>query len=166
MNKGNIIQFNARELKEMMRTMDSLPYEFNIRRRRDILRRGLESFVQKAKANAPVDSGILKNNIGIKAFRNNRTSLFAGVILKGKAKDKMGRAKDGWYARLIEYGFTQIAWPERSKKVDKYSADRIQKIQPKPFLRPAWEATKNQVFKETIQGATKSLNRWMKKVAK
>ena len=166
MNKGNIIQFNARELKEMMRTMDSLPYEFNIRRRRGILRRGLKSFVQKAKANAPVDSGILKSNIGTKAFRNNRTSLFAGVILKEKAKDKMGRAKDGWYARLIEYGFTQIAWPEKSKKVGKYSADRIQKIQPKPFLRPAWEATKNQVFNETIQGTTNSLNRCSKTGAK
>jgi hypothetical protein len=79
----------------------------------------------------------------------------------------MGRAKDGWYARLIEYGFTQIAFPEkRPKTKHDYPASRKKRIQPKPFLRPAWEATKNQVFKETIQGATKSLNRWMKKVAK
>jgi len=166
MNKGKIIQFNTQELKEMMKVLDSLPYEFNTRRRREILKRGVNSFVQRAKSSAPVDSGILKKNIGTKAFRNNKNSLFAGVILKGNAKDKMGRAKDGWYARLIEYGFTQISWPEKSKKKQSYPASRKIRIQPKPFLRPAWEATKNQVFKETIESANKSLNRWMKKIAR
>ena len=166
MNRGQIIQFNAQELKEMMKVLDSLPYEFNTRRRRSILRKGVKSFIQRAKTNAPVDSGILKNNIGTKAFRNNKNSLYAGVVLKGNAKDKMGRAKDGWYARLIEYGFTQISWPDKSKKKTDYPASRKIRIQPKPFLRPAWEATKNQVFKETIESANKSLKRWMKKIAR
>lgn len=166
MNSKKIIQFNAAQLKEMQRVMDSLPYEFDTRRRRGILRRGVKSFIKKAKENAPVKQGILKKNIGTKAFRNNRTSLFAGVILKGKATDKWGNTKDGWYARLIEYGFTQIAWPDKRKKKSSYDTSRVQEIQPKPFLRPAWEATKNQVFKDTIDAASKSLNRWIKKVNK
>jgi HK97 gp10 family phage protein len=164
MAAGDSIQgFNRKALKEIQEAIDRLPKEFTQRRAQTVLKQGLKPFISSAKSKAPSDTGNLKGAIGIKTFRNNKRYIFAGVKTK-----KGGGKGDGFYAKFLEYGFTHVAWPEKGKRIDKgdYSADRLKKIEPKPFLRPAWDETKNRVKDETIRISEKRIKAYLKKVKK
>lgn len=172
MPAGDSIQgFNKKAMREIQAALDKLPKEFSITRRRTILKKGLDPFINAAISKAPQDTGDLKLSIGTKTFRNNKNSVFGGVITKKKIKigGSVGsESLDAFYAKFIEFGFTHVAWPEKGKRIDKgdYSRSRLKKVEAKPFLRPAWEETKQRVKAETIGISEKRIKAYMRKVNK
>jgi HK97 gp10 family phage protein len=169
---NSIQAFNKQAMKDIKSALDKLPKEFSIRRRRTILKKGLESFINTAKSKAPVDTGQLKEAISTKTFRNNKAFVFGGVVTKGSTKSVTGEKVkiDGFYAKFLEYGFDHIAWPEKGFRLDRdpIRENRITKIPAKrhAFLRPAWDETKLKVKTDTINLTEKRVKAYERKVKK
>lgn len=168
---NSIQSFNRQQIKEIQKALKGLPKEFSKRRKQTILKKGLEPFINAAISKAPKDTGDLKLSIGTKTFRNNTNGVFGGVVTKKKIKigGSVGtETVDAFYAKFIEYGYRQIAWPTKGETLRKsyISKGRVQKIAPRPFLRPAWDATKGQVKTVTIAVAEKRIKAYMKKINK
>ena len=171
MASNSIDSFNKKVLKDIENVMKGLPEEFSIRRKRTILKKGLQPFINNAIQRAPKKTGDLKLSIDTKTFRNNPNYVFGGVITKKKIKigGSVGREEvDAFYAKFIEYGYTHIAWPQKGETIRRssISRDRLKEIQPKPFLRPAWESTKRQVRSMTIAIASKRVKSYLKRKKK
>lgn len=152
---------------DAVKALEALPKEFSPARRRNIGKKGMASFISRAKQKAPVQTGTLRESIGTKTFRNNKDYVFGGVVT-GKAVKSVTNDKivvDGFYAKFLEYGFTQIAWAEKKqRKINgDFTAAQMQKIEPKPFLRPAYDETKETVRRDTINLVIKRLRAYEKK---
>ena len=163
-NRANEIQ-----LRRMSKQIDRLPKHFSLTRRRNFAKKSLNIYLRAAEAKAPKDTGNLSFSIKHKIFRNNKGFVFAGPIAKPRGSRSKKKIKnDGWYARLIEYGFRNFAFPRKGQTID--SADvfpsRITKVEPKPFLRPAFDATKNAVYNDLVKRVTKAVKAYQRKVAR
>lgn len=134
--------------KQITAAFGKLPKEFSTTKRKNISKKALKPFISRAKQKAPVDTGSLEDSIGIKVYRNNPNFVYAGVV---KKRGKKRKGKDPFYAKFIEFGFTQIAWPEKgeSRKRGDFPKWQQQKIEAKPFILPAWDETKDVVRRKT-----------------
>lgn len=169
--KNSIDSINAKVMRDITKALEGLPKEFTTRRRQTVAKKGLKPFINAAISRAPKKTGDLRLSIDTKVFRNNKNYVFGGVITKRKIKigGSVGsETVDGFYAKFIEYGYRQIAWPTKGETLRKsnISKGRVQQIQPRPFLRPAWDATKEQVRTVTIAEAEKRIKAYLKKIAK
>lgn len=164
---NSIDSFNKRELKKIREALNKLPKEFSLTRRRTILKQGLKPFINAAISKAPSKSGDLKLSIDTKTFRNNKKYVFGGVVTKKKIRigGSVGSEKlDAFYAKWIEFGFTHIAWPKDGEEVKNVDKSRLKEIEPSPFIRPAWDATRVQVRKRTEQIVEKRIKAYERKV--
>lgn len=108
------------------------------------------------KTRAPVDTGNLRNSIRSKVSKLGRTG-FAAKIGPGKV---MGRDRDtkksfikadGWYAHIVERGSKSHKIPRRGTKPLKIGGKLVMGpvthpgTAPRPFIRPAWDATKDRL---------------------
>jgi HK97 gp10 family phage protein len=160
---------NKKAIKEINDALNRLPKEFSLARRRTVLKTAFKPFLKRAQNSAPIDSGDLVLSIDTKTFRNNKKYVFAGVVTDKKIKG-VGKV-DGFYAKFIEYGYTHVAWPEKGKKISKgdynnSSPKRFKEIEAKPFLRPAWEATKDGVVKTVNKTVNRRIKSFEKRNAK
>lgn len=174
-NAGQSVQgFNKRlqdDLESIFKALDQLPKEFSLTIRRNIAKKAVAPFINQAILNAPRKTGNLKLSIDTKTFRNNPQYIFAGVILKKKIRvgGSVGTEQiDAFYAKFIEYGYTQVAWPRKGGTIRKGSflASQQKVIPPRPFLRPAWDTTKSRCADEMEKQVEKRLKKYMKKVQK
>lgn len=182
-NEGQSIQgFNKqlkKDLEEIFKALDQLPKEFSLTVRRNISKKAVAPFLRQAFQNAPHDTGDLQFSIGTKTFRNNKAAIFAGVILKKKLNfgGTIGTDKtDVFYAKFIEFGYTHIAWPKKGETIRNgrkglflirdLSKKRLKKIPPRPFLRPAWNSTKDQCAKAMANETERRLKIYNRKVRK
>ena len=173
---NSIEVFNRQQIKDMQNALRNLPKEFSVLKKRNILKKGADVFIARAKSKAPVETGELREAIGTKTFRNNKNFVFAGIVTKKSIKSVTGKKVviDGFYAKFIEYGFRQIAWPEKGDSIKKgiiggllASVDkRITTVKPKPFLRPAWDETKNQMRADVIALTAKKEQAYERRIKK
>ena len=80
--------------------------------------------------------GNLKRSIRVIKFKKNSTA-YVGPKISGKGSgtgDFKGARVDGWYGHFIEYGTPKQA--------------------AQPYMRPAYESTKNEVTEKLIKGFT------------
>lgn len=169
---NSIEAFNKQALRDIRNALNNLPKEFTLAKRRNILKKGASSFIDRAKSKAPIDTGELREAIGTKTFRNNKEFVFAGVRTKGKVSGVLGKVEiDGFYAKFLEYGFRHIAWPAKGSSIKKgflgkhlAAVDkRITKVKAKAFLRPAWDESKNQMRKDVENLTEKKIKAYERK---
>ena len=162
--------FNLKGMEAVRAALNRLPKEFTLAKRRNILKKGLQPFIQSAKNKAPVKTGTLKESIGTKVFRNNKTYVYGGVSTKKNIKTVTNEkiTVDGFYAKWLEYGFTHISFPEKGQTLKNTIFPKWQtsEVKPKPFLTPAWDETKGRVRKDSINLIIKKLRRYEKKEKK
>lgn len=152
------MQLDFRSYNEVIGQLSLLPKEFSPARKRTILRQGFKPFLKEAERMAPKKTGALKKAIKTKTFRNNKSSVFAGVIENSRKKLRDAAQKSVFYAYFIEFGFQHIAWPKEGETLKKgISPFRVKTVSPKPFIRPAWDATIDKVFQEDLKIINKRL---------
>lgn len=149
-------------LELVLKQFKKLPDEFTVRRKMNILKKGMEPFLMKARQLAPVDTGGVRESIGTKKFSNNNQYLFGGVIKSKKVGYGSKKQKiDPFYAKFAEGGFRHIAWPEKGRRIKNgyYGANRIKQIPARPFIEPAWKKSEDQVFNKTTELIEKAFNK-------
>lgn len=138
--------------KELADAMRELPERVAKNALRSAVNAGASVIKAEARAKAPVDSGKLKKALYQKQIREQsgpyRQVFFVGVR-SGPKRKKDGTkdySLDAWYWRFIEFGTVKMA--------------------AKPFLRPAFEARKEQAVQaiadkldERIQKTAQELSR-------
>lgn len=109
-----VVVHGGKELEQLFR---SLPLELQKKALRKAARAAGKIVAASAKSLAPVKTGALRNAIKVRAMRRSRKPR-VGIIVGPSARDFVG---DQFYAAMIEYGTKKMA--------------------PKPFMRPAFQAT-------------------------
>ena len=118
--------------------LDDALEQFELKVRRKILkqtiRRASRELLADAKANAPVDSGDLRNSIKLRVKKvNKRNKSEVGMmVLTG---DQLFKG-DQFYAAFIEFG---APGHKPYGKGDKYTGIGNNLLEPKPYLRPAMD---------------------------
>lgn len=149
-------------LELVLKQFKKIPAEFTVRRKMNILKKGMEPFLMKARQLAPVDTGATKESIGTKKFKNNNQYLFGGVLRSKKVAYGSQKQKlDPFYAKFAEGGFRHIAWPEKGRRIKNgyYGANRIKQIPARPFIEPAWRKSEKDVFKTTVELTEKIIDK-------
>jgi len=162
--------YSFKGMNSVKRALSLLPEEFTIAKKRNLLKKGVQPFIQRAKSKAPVKTGVLRESIDTKTFRNNKTWVYAGVVTDKKIKTVTNEkiTIDGFYAKWLEYGFTHISFPEKGQtlKNTKFLKGEVKPGKTSPFLVPAWDETKGTVRKGTVSLILKALRRYEKKQKK
>ena len=159
--------FDIKGMRSVQKALDLLPKEFGVTKKRNLLKKGIKPFIERAKSKAPVKTGVLKESIGVKTFRNNKNWVFGGVItgknIKSVTNEKI--TVDGFYAKWLEFGFTHISFPEKGQtlKNTNFAPKETSWVKPKPFLIPAWDETKGTVRSGTVKLILKRLKAYEKK---
>ena len=145
-------------MNEIMNVIDGLPQALKYKFVQDTYAKTLNATVVKvAKRLVPVsktkwdlsstyksrqhEMGNLKRSIGVVRGNNRKyPTVFAGprsksANFKGGPRNK----DDGWYAHMIEFGHW-LTTKERSG-----NQSQLEYVQPQPFMRPAWDQTKNTI---------------------
>lgn len=117
---------------------------------------------EAARSRVPVETGNLKRSISVRTLRLGRTGYAAKVgpmkrKFRGRVEIGAGtfgsltQIADGWYGHLVEFGTAPHLIPKRGSKVVKVNGKLVRgPVQhpgtpPRPFMRPAWQATKGQL---------------------
>lgn len=139
------------------------------------VKKGAKLIQSAAKAGAPrrKRSGTLRRSIGVKAVKGKGTSAYAAVGARRKVEKMVSVGKRGRkvktvpskYAHLVEYGTRPHTLGKDSKLTrkdgsgeEKQHGKRHPGAKAKPFLRPAFEATKDraiEVAKEAMAEGVK-----------
>lgn len=155
----------SRDLKQVMDTLKTIPTEaLTTRKRKAALRKAGKPLIAAAQAKAPVlrdrskvtittgtnqkvvyYPGNLKLSIKSLTFRKSKNAVFVGpkIVKRRKTGDEYGKTSskvDAYYAAMIEYG---------TMNMDKT-----------PYMRPAYEATKNQVIQIATKEVEKLVSEW------
>lgn len=143
---GEVVQISGlKELNAKLKKMAS-------RDANRITRRGISKMAQiirkEMRAQAPRETGDLRKNIAYKIFRDSR----------GCFRGKVGPRPKAFYARFIEFGTAAHMIPRKDTKGRPQKKLKIGNrvltsvthpgIRPKPFLRPAFEASKRRAVDE------------------
>lgn len=123
------------------------------------LEAAVQPMVDRMKQMAPVETGALRESIGFKTKRYRRSKNTLALVgpksgtmwQTGPDTVTMGR-NPARYAHLVEYGHAQVHGGRKTKgkSIRKNTISGKGFIEPKPFMRPAWDATKDQVY-DTIR---------------
>lgn len=132
-------------LDKLLRTLKNLPDEFKGDPVRRSLRAGAEVMRADAARLAPVDTGNLSDSIIMKPIPPKYLPRGAadGVEIMGSRKGKAGDQGNAYYYIFVEFGTVNQS--------------------AQPFLRPAFESTKQQAVDAYAQEFRKTLDRSVKK---
>lgn len=97
------------------------------------MRTGMKLIQQAAKEKAPVDTGLTKKGIKVRAAKRSRKGI--GIDVTIGEGDYKGET---YYAAFLEYGTSKMA--------------------PKPFMRPAYDSKKAQAEQITIDEIKKIID--------
>ena len=164
----------TQQVNAIVRRMNELPKVFSKRERRRVLRKAGKAVVESAKAKAPVSprahfrystpkligklkapkgSGViaatykpgnLRASIRVLTFRRADEAVFVGPKLAKRNQSKEfgpgTGSVDGFYAGFVEFGTVHA--PAR------------------PFMRPAWDATKDETLRIIVAEAEKMFKKY------
>jgi HK97 gp10 family phage protein len=105
--------------KALLKALHQFPINIQKNVLRGAVRAGAKPIVDEARALVPKDTGNLKKSIGIVSRKSKDRSK-----VKFSVTPRRGGKYDGFYAHMIEFGTS--------------------KMQPQPFMRPAFEKQDNQ----------------------
>lgn len=147
-NPGVFIKVDG--LKELGRSLNKLGRSLRGKIVRKALKESGKPILAAAKANVPVDTGLLKKQLKIKMMKakGGRLGVKVGTQAKIKKNKETGeRTKENaaQHAWIVEHG-TAPRFTEDGKSTGTMPAQ--------PFLRPAFDANKDlavSIFKDTIK---------------
>lgn len=115
-------------LRELERALAELPKATGKNVLRRVAVRALEPVMEAARARAPVDKGTLKESLNVSTKLSKRQQrLNARRVAQSKASVELYAGPTALpHAHLVEFGTVKMA--------------------PQPFMRPAWDATKNKAL--------------------
>jgi len=157
-----MIEFNLKGMDDLTLALKGVPKKISKEVASDSMTIAVRPLVMAIASYAPVDSGDLKRSIGwvIRQYKTGVTLAVIGPVRgKGTFRTKKGNLNEpANYAHLVEFGHNT----PRSTKGRKNTIGPLA-VPAHPFMRPAWEATKEQVlntFNDTfgtrIEAAVKS----------
>lgn len=135
----------------LIKLLDKLPDAVFKRGVGGAARKAMKDVVARAKAGAPVESGTLKESIGIKQKRYPRSGAVVTIVgpRSGMSRQFNGRKRDPIYYAHLQEGGHRIVRPyslkvRYSKKVGgfvraKGTGVTLSSVPGRPFLRPALE---------------------------
>lgn len=130
-----------RELYEALST--KIPRNMEAKVLQKALAAGTAVTLKQARRNAPKDTGVLRRALFAKRSRFGQSPTMEVRIIgvrKGKKAQKNNR--DAYYARWIEYG-------HRARTSKRFPGPPVF-VPAQPFLRPAFESTKNQALQAIL----------------
>lgn len=165
--------FEVTGVKEIIKTLNSLPKELDVKKRRLILRQSAVIFKDAARRLAPVGKkwharykdgkligiyspGNLRDSIGLLTFRKAKTAVFVGAKTrhrgaKVEAEGQKLIMADGYYAAMVEEGHV-------------YKTEFGSKKTPaQPFMRPAFVNNQGKVREDIARRVEKVVKAWLKK---
>lgn len=164
---GGVIEFDLADSSKafdiVMNRIVEIEKDFTVRRKNNILKRAAEPMRREMYNTTPVDTGELRETIAFKQFKGTP---YLGVIrnkvveIFGKGKEKIDKA---FIAYFLEFGFTQIAWPERKKRVGDYNPSRYTWVEGKGWLKDAFDSKEKEFYDKSIEEADKVLQKVSKK---
>lgn len=121
---------------------------FGERETSDVLRKALRDVckrtAEKAKSNINHQTGTLRQSIKVRAGKRERGSISRVVISDGSGKD------DAYYGAFVELGH----------KAGKRSLKNRKDVPPHPFLRPAFDDTKDQAIRDVMDALDKQIEQF------
>jgi HK97 gp10 family phage protein len=122
-------------LSDLQKQLSTLAPRLQANVMRSALRAGANVIKEEAKANVPVDSGLLRKGLKV-STRSRRGVVTASVKATGK---------HSYIARWIEYGTAAHEIVSKNGKSLLFNGKFVDKVMhpgtsPKPFLRPALES--------------------------
>jgi len=158
--------FELKGMKELMNALDQLP---TISMQKGAIRNALKDagspVVSDAKANVPIDSGHLRDSIKIsqslkKSQRRGRYDRSSVTVYVGSSSP---------LAHLIEFGTTKRVLKE--PRIVTIGGRTVQithtgQVSPRPFLRQAWDAKKNEVLKRLGDALWRQIAKSARRLAK
>ena len=137
---GGVVLLGIKEIDRKLKRLDA---KFGKKVVRKALRTGAKMVADEARRQAPVDSGTLRSAIKVKAQKRSRKSIGINVIVgEGFFIGKT------FYAGFIEFG------APGHKMFGKGRAP----LDAAPFMRPAYDRTKNQARDRVLQQILAGLN--------
>lgn len=112
--------------EELTRNLKRLDHEIQKKIAKRALREGAKPMLETAKSLVPVRTGRLRDSLKIKSYTASRGGYITADVKPGK-REELGISKDDkhYYPSVLEFG------------------DKRRGIQPKPYLRPAFDANKS-----------------------
>ena len=119
----------AAQVKEVIKTMQTLPKEFQSKATKKALRKGANILRDAAKQNAPVDEGDLRDSIKTFSLRKSKMALFVGPrFLRVSKGGKKSYAN--YYGGFVEFGTRNMAGKGYMRKAfDSGKAEAIAQIE-------------------------------------
>ena len=165
MSKG-AFKFELTGMKELMNALEQLP---TIAMQKGAIRNALKDagkpVADDAKTNVPVDSGHLRDSIKVsqslkKSQRRGRYDRSSVTVYVGSSSP---------LAHLIEFGTTKRVLKE--PRIVTIGGKTVQithtgQLSPRPFLRQAWDAKKNEVLKRLGDALWRQIAKSARRLAK
>lgn len=149
------VRVRVEGLRELNAALSELPKATG----RNVLKRtaekALKPFIEMARQLVPVLSGRLKNSLKISTRLSRRQASLARKEKKSYLEMYAG-ASALPHAHLVEFGTKNIKGAVRSSKG----------LPAQPFMRPAWDQTKNRVLEITKTELGKEIDIAAKRIAK
>ena len=140
------------EAKQLLQKLKTLPQDVQNKVVKKAIKAGAKTIQKDAKANAPVDRGLLKKSIKIKQAKGRYNKGFM-LIIKSESK----------HHHLIELG-TDDRVPKKGKKLAfevngrMIFVDKVKGLKPFPYLGKAYDKNKDNVVKEFKQSLKNYIN--------
>lgn len=115
---------------EIDRVIKQLPHQLTHTLMQQIHARAVQPYVKAVYFSAPLRTGRLAQSIGV--VRPGRTRATLGAVIAGPRRS---RRYKGQHAHLVEFGTARRS----------YKGANRGRMPARPFLRPSWERTKDQV---------------------
>jgi HK97 gp10 family phage protein len=142
--------FNAiRGLPELRRKLAELPDKVEKKVLRSAWRKTAKTLQVAVKAKTPVDSGELKKRITVRAAKRKKHGIGLKVWAAATRVSKKFPGEGYPYALAVEAGHE---YPRRGKNTHKKRIVPHETefgksfVRPHPFVRPAWNATQNELL--------------------
>jgi HK97 gp10 family phage protein len=131
------IEVDKNSLQDIQRQLKKIPEAIRNERLRDINLAAAQPLIQSARQKAPVKTRDLQKSIGVVKRLSKGPAIFVGP-------DR----KKGFHGGWVEFG----SFNRKTKKMNT----------PKPFMRPAFDETKDRVQRIQIQGIMTLINQAIK----
>jgi HK97 gp10 family phage protein len=128
--------------EDIEKILEALPKSLGPKVVRQCLRKGVRPMVRAAKANAPKDEGTLKKSIGV--INGGKTQ---GTAIVVGPRRGAGKTADGWHGHFVEYGVSPRIVKKPTREHYKKNT-KLGDMPAKPFMRPAWDSTRDIVRQE------------------
>lgn len=144
---------------DLAKALAELPVKLEAQVMQSALRGGAKLIAERARVLVPVESGDLRRSIKVRARKNKRTGYVNVYVAAG------GRRKgDPFYAHMVEFG-TKAHEIRPKGGGSLLLAGLMRSIvqhpgaRPKPFLRPAFDATAQGALDEIARVTKKGIER-------